>query len=78
MAIEVKKKERENSQNVSRRFSRKVKMSGVLIEARKNRFHKRKKSDQMKKRSALRKIELKKEYEKNEKMNKPVKKVWRK
>lgn len=77
MAIEVKKKERENPQSLSRRFSRKVKMSGILIEARKNRFHKRKKSDQMKKRSALRRNELKKEFAKKEKMNKPVKKTWK-
>lgn len=78
MSIEVKRQEKENSQSLSRRFSRKVKMSGILIGARKNRFQKRKKSKQMKKVSALRRNELRKEYQKMEKMNKPTKKTWKK
>jgi len=78
MAIEAKKQEKETPQNLIRRFSKKVKMSGVLIRARKSRFHKRKKSDQMKKRSALRKEQLTKEYEKLEKLGKLEKKTWRK
>lgn len=78
MAIEVKKQERETPQSLSRRFSRKVKMSGILIGARKNRFFKRNKSEQMKKESALRRNELRKEYQKMEKMGKPTKKTWKK
>lgn len=77
MVIEAKKKEKETSQSLSRRFSRKIKMSGILIRARKGRFAKREKSKQMKKRSALRREELKKEYERMEKMEKPGKKKWR-
>lgn len=77
MVIEAKKKEKETPQSLSRRFSRKIKMSGILIRARKARFIKREKSRQMKKRSALRREELKKEYEKLEKMGKPGKKRWR-
>jgi len=71
MGFEVKKQERETSQNLVRRFSRRIKKSGILIGARKARFKKRPKSQQMKKRSALRREELKKEYERLEKLSKP-------
>jgi len=70
MALEIKKEGRETSQNLVRRFSRRMKQSGILLRARKARFRKREKSQQMKKRSALRREELKKEYEKKEKMGK--------
>jgi len=70
MALEIKKEERETSQNLVRRFSRRIKQSGILLRARKNRFRKRAQSPQMKKRSALRKEQLRKEYDKLEKMGK--------
>jgi hypothetical protein len=70
MPLEIKKQERETSQSLVRRFSRRMKQSGILISARKNRFFERDKSQQMKKRSALRREELTKEYEKLEKMGK--------
>ncbi len=63
MSLEVKKKLGENSQGLIRRFTKKVKQSGVLMRARKNRFFKRDKSKQMQQRAALRREELKKEYE---------------
>lgn len=68
MVLNVQRKERETSQSLIRRFSRRVRKSGILIQARKNKFHKRTKSRQMKKRAALRREELKKEYERREKM----------
>ena len=71
MPLKVEKEERENAQNLVRRFSRRVKQSGILIRARKNRFRDRSKSHPMRKRSALRREELKKEYLKKEKMSKP-------
>jgi len=71
MALEIKKEERESSQNLVRRFSKRVKQSGILLRARKARFRQRPKSRQMKKKSALRREELKKEYETIEKMGKP-------
>jgi len=74
MPLEIKKDERETSQSLVRRFSRRMKQSGILISARKNRFFEKEKSPQMKKRSALRKEELRKEYEKMEKMGKVIKK----
>ena len=68
--LEIKKEERESSQSLVRRFSRKMKQSGILLRARKIRFREKTKSRQMKKRSALKKEQLRQEYEKIEKMGK--------
>lgn len=73
MPVEVKKTERENSQSLIRRFTRKIKQSGVLVRARDSRFHHRSKSKEMQKRAALRKEERKIEYERLKKMGKAVK-----
>lgn len=70
MSLEIKRQGKETSQNLVRRFSRRMKQSGILLRARKARFKERVKSPQMKKRSALRREELKKEYEKLEKLGK--------
>mgnify|MGYP007016030984 CR=1 FL=1 len=50
-----------------------MKQSGILLTARKLKSLERKKSRQMKKRSALRREQLRKEYELAEKMGKPLK-----
>lgn len=71
MVLEIKKQDRETSQNLVRRFSKRIKQSGILIRARKIRFKTKKKSPQMRKKSALRKEQLKIEYERTEKMGKP-------
>lgn len=71
MPIQVTKKEKETSQNLGRRFTKTVRQSGVLLQIRKNRFFKRAKSDLVKKRSALRGVELKAEKIKAEKLAKP-------
>lgn len=63
MALEVKKQEKETSQNLIRRFTRSIQQSGILLRARRIRFKERKKSEQMKKRAALRREEKKREYE---------------
>lgn len=70
MTLEVKKQERETSQNLIRRFTRSLQRSGILLRARKVRFRGREKSEQMKKRAALRREEKKKEYEKLKKLGK--------
>ncbi len=70
MALEIKRNERETSQNLVRRFSRRMKQSGILLRTRRARFKKREKSRQMRKKSALRREQLKKEYEQMEKMGK--------
>jgi ribosomal protein S21 len=77
MPLEIKKQDRESSQSLVRRFSRRMKQSGILLEARKSKFFEGKKSKQMKKRSALRREQLKKEYEVAEKMNKPTPKNFK-
>ena len=58
MAVEVKRKEKETSQNLVHRFTKVIRQSGILLEVRGNKFHKRAKSALAKKRSALRKAEL--------------------
>lgn len=73
MALEVKKKDRETTQSLLHRFTKNVQRSGILIRARKNRFKTRPKSRQMKKKSALRREEIKKEYEKMKKLGKSLK-----
>lgn len=71
MPLEVEKQGKESSQSLVRRFSKKIKQSGILLQAKKNRFQEKPKSKQLEKRSALRREQLKKEYEILEKMGKP-------
>lgn len=68
MSLEVQKKEKETTQSLVRRFTQKVQKSGILRRARYIRFRQRPKSHQMKKRAALRREELRKEYERKKKM----------
>ena len=70
MALEVKKQEKETTQGLIRRFTTGMKQSGILIRARETKFRKRAKSRQMKKRSALRRVARRKEYEMLKKMGK--------
>jgi hypothetical protein len=74
MPLEVRKKDRETTQSLIRRFTKNVKQSGILLQARKIKFKRREKSDTARKRAALRKVMLKKEYEKMEKMGNPKEK----
>ncbi|MBM3206957.1 MAG: hypothetical protein FJZ43_05040, partial [Candidatus Staskawiczbacteria bacterium] len=61
MPVEVRKKEKESSQNLVHRFTKVVRQSGILLELRSKQFKKRAKSTLAKKRSALRRVELIKE-----------------
>jgi len=70
MALEVKKQERETTQSLVRRFGKRIQQSGILLRARKTRFQARPKSHQAKKRAALRREELRKEYKKLKKLGK--------
>jgi hypothetical protein len=63
MALEIRRKQRENAQAMMRRFQKAVQQSGILLEKRRRQFAKRTKSDNMQKKSALRKIETKKKYD---------------
>ena len=69
MPLEVKKQKGENSRSLARRFSKNLRQSRILLWARKNRFRKRVKSEQGKKKAALRREVMKKEYEKLKKMD---------
>jgi len=62
MPLKVQKQGRESSQGVVRRFTQKLRRSGILYEARKNRFKQRPESAQLRKRSALRCAGKKEEY----------------
>jgi len=70
MPLEIKKQNKENSLILIRRFSKALQGAGILLKARKIRFKERKKSAEMKKRAALRREELKKEFEKLKKLGK--------
>jgi hypothetical protein len=70
MALEVRRQEKESSQKLIRRFTKSLQESGLLIRARKIRFKEREKSEQLKKRAALRREELKRKYQKLEKWGK--------
>jgi hypothetical protein len=71
MPIQVTKKEKETSQNLVHRFTKTVRQSGVLLQIRKGQFYKRAKSALAKKRSALRRVELRAEKKIAEKLAKP-------
>ena len=68
MALEIKQREKESSQNLIRRFTKRVKQSGILLRKRKRRFYQRPLSAQAKKRAALRRKELEQEYEQKKKL----------
>jgi len=72
--MKIQKQLRETSQSLVYRFTKAVQKSGVLIEARKRRFTKRMKSENLEKRAALVREDKKKVYEKAKKMGVKIKK----
>lgn len=70
MVLEVKKQSSESSQSLVRRFTKGIQQSGILFKVRKNQFWQRPKSRNARKKAALRREELKKEYEKMKKLGK--------
>lgn len=70
MSLEIKKQPRETAQSLVRRFTKRLRQSGILRRAKKNRYRARPKSPKVRKRTALRKQELKKEYEELKKLGK--------
>ena len=68
--INVRKKDRETSESLIRRFSRRVQQSRVLMQARKARFQGEEKSKTKKREEALYKIKIRKEIDKLKKMGK--------
>lgn len=70
MPIKIQKKGKESPHSLIYRFTKAIQESRILVRARKTRFKNRNISEQAKKRAALRKEELKKEYEKLQKLGK--------
>ena len=68
MSLEIKKQDRETTQSLIRRFTKSIKQSGILREARRRRFFERPLGKQAKKAVALRKIRAREEYAKAEKL----------
>ncbi|MDA1335066.1 MAG: 30S ribosomal protein S21 [bacterium] len=68
--VEVRKKEKETTGSLMRRFSRKVQQSKILIEARAKTFQTRPKSKTKKKKDAIRRIIKRKEYDRLRKLGK--------
>jgi len=68
MAVVVKKREGESGTALVYRFTKKVQRSGVLREARKRRFHKRKENKNKRRKSALHREKRRVEIEKSKKM----------
>lgn len=58
MSIEVRRKEKEPVGSLLRRFTRRVKQSGVLLTARRSRFYQKGKTKRQIKESALRREQL--------------------
>jgi|YelNatPaOPRAMG01_1025707.scaffolds.fasta_scaffold240270_2 hypothetical protein len=70
MPIKVSRKEQENTFSLIKRFSTKVNQYKILKEAKEKMFKEREKSRDRKKIEALRRLELKKQYERLKKLGK--------
>ena len=68
--VEVKRRDRETTGAMLRRFTRRVQQSGALLNARKLRFYKGKPTKRVVRESALRRIGIKKERATLEKLGK--------
>lgn len=66
--IQVQKKERETSENLIKRFTRRVQQSGTLMEVRRSRFRKGEKTKTERRDEALYKNKIRKEIGKLKKM----------
>ncbi|MBI2577314.1 MAG: hypothetical protein HYV77_00510 [Candidatus Wildermuthbacteria bacterium] len=70
MAIDIQKNERETNQSLVRRFTKRLKESGILRAAKASRFYAREKGDQFRKHLALRRIAKRLEQERLKKLGK--------
>jgi ribosomal protein S21 len=68
--IEARKKDKETTESLMRRFSRRVQQSGILVNARKIRFKNEEKSKREKRQEALYKVKIRKEIDKLKKLGK--------
>ncbi len=63
MTFEITKHERETNQSLIRRFTKRLRESGILVGVKKSVFHHRQKSKQVQRRVTLRRLEKQKEYQ---------------
>ena len=63
MAFEINRQERETNQSLIRRFTKRLRDSGILVGVKRASFHTREKSKQVGRRTALRRLEKQKEYQ---------------
>ena len=68
--VEVRKREHETTGAMLRRFTRRVQQSGILVQARKLKFHKGEPTKRQSREGALRRITLSKERTRLEKLGK--------
>ena len=68
MPIEVRRKDRETSENLIKRFTRRVQQSRVLRAVRKGRFRTEEKSKDKRRQEALYKVQIRKEIDKLKKL----------
>jgi len=68
--VEVHKKDNENPISFIRRFTKRVQMSGVLLDARKRRYKQKQKNKRLVRLGALRKEKINKDKEMLEKLGK--------
>ena len=68
--IEVKRKDRETSESLIRRFGRRIQQSGVLVHARKSRFRTEEKSRRQMREGAMYKEKVRKVVSRLKKMGK--------
>lgn len=72
--VEIKRKNSENALSVLRKFTRKVRNAGFIVDLKKRRYFKRKDSDLRTKDSALNRLEKQKGFRELYKMGKEEKK----
>jgi len=68
MPLVVKRRSKENNSRLVHRFNREIRKSGIINEARSRRFYQKPLNQTAKKKRALRKKELKKEYQRKRKL----------
>lgn len=75
--VEVEKNNAESSANVIRRFTKRVQGAGIIPRLRKNRYHTRTKSENVRRTARLKKLTKKATYERDLKLGKVQERVGR-
>lgn len=70
--VEVKRKEDESFESLLRRFNRKMQQSGIVLRARKTRYFERAKSRNLRRKSAIKRTELRNLRDELKRLGKPI------